>query len=130
MTIVEFIMERLAMLRANADKTFVIWDFSPEGSSSAKEDIEAFCDAFEEIIDYHNNWVVALETPIKYSPEFDRNYNPLSIDSYLMKASSEIQFLTEKAYRQKFGSEPPTSPMIKSIARIWKDHPDYQEEWA
>jgi len=87
-------------------------------------------DGLRDILDYHNNWVVALEGPIEIEPISADLKNLSHIDAIRFTASREIGFVTEQQYRVRFGKEPPTSPMIRAIARMWRDHPDYQEEWA
>jgi hypothetical protein len=88
-------------------------------------------EALRDILDLHNNWVIALEGPIKIEPPMavselkDMAYP----DAIHFTASREIGFVTEQQYRVRFGKEPPTAPMIRTIAKIWRHHPDYQQEW-
>lgn len=127
MTIVEFIEARVAEIEHNVSKHHYFIEVSGQFHTIAREML-AVCQGYRDILELHNNWVVALETPITY--ETDLTPNPLSIDSYLMKASREVMFLTEQQYRLRFNKVPPTAPMIRAVARIWKDHADYQEEWV
>ena len=40
-----------------------------------------------------------------------------------------MMWLTEQEYVKKFGEAPPTAPMIRTLAAVYKDHPDYRPEW-
>jgi len=123
----EFIEARLVEKEHQATSTILVHrltgGFSPMGTQ-----ILAEVKAIREILALHEQWIVALQTPIRINGS--EMYDPLSSDSYILKASSEIKFMTEKAYRAQFGTEPPTTPMIRAIAAIWSTHDDYQEAWG
>jgi hypothetical protein len=38
--------------------------------------------------------------------------------------------MTEQEYRNRFGDGPPTAPMLRALAAVYSDHPDYRAEWA
>lgn len=88
--------------------------------------------AIRDILDLHNKWVIALETPVKFEPEIraDELKEMTYPDNIHFTASREILFVTEQQYRVRFQKEPPTAPMIRAIAAIWNDHQDYEEEWG
>lgn len=126
MTIVEFIEARVEGLRYDADALNV----PPVGSINGgwnDEQLLNIASAITKIVEQHKKWVVAIQSPTTFTTMDD--YDPLSVDHFLMKATHQITFLTEEKYREQIGSEPPTAPMIKTIAAIWKNHRDYQENF-
>ena len=41
-----------------------------------------------------------------------------------------IEWHTRDSYKQRFGMDAPTNPIVISFAKIWKDHPDFKPEWS
>lgn len=76
------------------------------------------------IVEWHKNWPILVET----SPEFEMCCDDVLFD-YTMAISQRIEWLTQEEYRKKFGSEPPTAPLLKQMAQPYSDHPDFQDEW-
>lgn len=127
MEIREFILARIEGLDHDADGIADVIYMSWNGEFM-DDQLEHLAQGFRDILDLHNSWTVALETKPKM--ELDPGpYNPLSTDAYVMRMSQQIGFVTEQKYREHFGTEPPTAPMIRAIAKIWRSHPDYQEDW-
>lgn len=86
--------------------------------------IIAECEAKRSIIKQHEDWPVLVEA----EPEF----GPLDITDgshFAYSMSRKMAWLTECEYVKRFGSEPPTAPMIWTLAAVYSDHPDYQEDW-
>lgn len=85
----------------------------------------AECAAKRAIIKQHEQWPVLVE---RKPSELEIANQGLESITYRM--TSEMAWLTTKEYIRRFGSEPPTAPMLLTLAAVYKDHPDYQEEWA
>lgn len=84
----------------------------------------AECEAKRRIVEQHKAWPVLVETP----PTFEQ-VGSGDLNSVTFRASQQMMWLTEQEYRTRFGSEPPTAPMIRTLAAVYADHPDYREEW-
>jgi hypothetical protein len=79
--------------------------------------------ALRAIVELHDSWPVLVESPPEFTQEGD------GIDTMTMRMSKQIAWTTEQKYREHFGSEPPTAPILRALASIWADDPGWQEEW-
>jgi hypothetical protein len=84
----------------------------------------AECAAKRAIIEQHKDWPVLVEK----EPEFTEDATDPQNIAY--RVTQEMVWLTEREYVKRFGTEAPTTNMIRAIAAVYKDHPDYQQEWA
>lgn len=84
----------------------------------------AECAAKRAIIERHKDWPVLVAT----KPEF----NVVSTDPQgtAFRAAQELAWLTVQEYVKRFGVQAPTTNMVKAIASVYADHPDYDPEWA
>lgn len=82
------------------------------------------CAAKREIIKQHEAWPVLVEQPLEFTDRVDDGNN------VIFQASRKMAWLTEREYMKRFGVEPPTAPMIPTLAAVYSDHPDYQDEWS
>jgi len=83
----------------------------------------AECEAKRQIVELHKSWPVLVKTPPKFSADTG---DPTSLT---MRMSQQVMWATEQEYRERFGSEPPTAPMLRVLAAVYADHPDYDESW-
>ena len=81
----------------------------------------AECAAKRAIVKQHEDWPVLVEREPTITSDFQ---------SMTFRMSHEMAWLTEREYINRFGIEPPTAPMIRTLASVYKDHPDYDPEWA
>lgn len=77
------------------------------------------------ILEWHKRWPVLVETEPKFE-QIDEG----GLSSYAFRMSKQIQWQTEQEYRNRFGSEPPTAPILRLLAQPFADHPDYDPAWA
>lgn len=85
----------------------------------------AECAAKRSIIKLHEGWPVLMETqPVMERVPTDR------MDVLTFRMSQSINWLTEQEYVKRFGTAPPAAPMIRALAAVYADHPDYQQEWS
>lgn len=77
------------------------------------------------IIEFHKQWPVLVEGPTKFDQP-----DPSDLDSMVLKMSRQIMWATEQEYRNRFGDEPPTTPIMRALASVYSDHPDYRQEWT
>lgn len=82
------------------------------------------CQAKRAIIKQHEQWPVLVE---QERPELRIAHEGLESITYQM--TSEIAWLTTKEYIKRFGTEPPTAPMLLTLAAVYQDHPDYRPDW-
>lgn len=116
-TIEEFIADRIAETRRK-------W----QGFGEMSATMNGLCAQLWKVVEMHKDWPVLLKTPSEIKPDYNDQFVD-HIDNIKFTMTQQIAFLTQEEYRKKFGNEPPTAPMVLSIARMWSDHPDFKEEW-
>jgi hypothetical protein len=79
------------------------------------------------IVEMHRDWPVLVARPDEFEPSFGADL-PFP-DQITMRMSRQIAWMTEQEYRNRFGDEPPTGPIIRVLAAVYADHPDFREEW-
>lgn len=84
----------------------------------------AECAAKRAIIKQREAWPVLVEK----KPEFSEA--AADIQSMTYRMTQEMVWLSEREYAKRFGVEAPTAPMIRTLAAIYSEHPDYRQEWA
>jgi hypothetical protein len=84
------------------------------------------CDAMSDIIKWHEQFPVLVEL----KPEFgiDDRYDT-SMNELKYVVNQKMEWMTVRAYRERFGTEPPTAPLLRKWAWYHKDHPDWNKEW-
>lgn len=120
LTLTDFLLARIAEDEAAAQYSTAMWASVP---STAR--VLAECGAKRRIVEWHKNWPVLAETPM----EFETETTGTDITAMTIRASRRIMWLTEQEYRDRFGSEPPSSPILLMLAAVYSDHPDYRDEW-
>lgn len=113
LTIEEFLLARLKEVETLGKSISSWYDRAP---------IQTLCDNQRAIIEWHKNWPVLAETPPVFSQELDG-------DRVHFKMAQKVAWLTQEEYRKRFGSEPPTAPLLAKMATAYKDHPDFNPEW-
>jgi hypothetical protein len=87
----------------------------------------AQCAAYRRIVELHANWPVLVKRPIEFDPAFGAERS--LPDQVAMRVSQQIAWLTQEEYRTRFGDEPPTAPMLRALASVYADHPDFDTAW-
>lgn len=97
--------------------------------SFAQEEILRLIAAIRETVELHKDWPVLLEEgdAIVYQKDSDMFMNPNEIKYIVEK---KVEWITRKAYVERFGENAPDTPMLKAIARVWSSHPDFNPEWS
>lgn len=121
MNITEFLLERIA----EDEREATVCLGRPHYSTRRWTRMLSECEAKRAIVKQHEQWPVLTERP---APEVGV-VNPYDLQATTLRMSKHLDWLTEQEYRKKFGDEPPTAPMLKELAAIYSDHPDYREEW-
>lgn len=80
------------------------------------------------VLEFHKEWPILVETAPVFEPNFADDFDA-SINQYTMSMSKQIKWMTEREYVKVFGSDAPTTPMLRRFASVWSDHPDFKEEW-
>lgn len=112
--------ERAACKLAEADRRPLL---SIASTINHPQRLFAECAAKRAIIEQHKDWPVLVEK----KPEFrEDSADPQSM---AYRVTQEMVWLTEREYVKRFGIEAPTTNMIRALAAVYKDHPDYQQEW-
>lgn len=114
-TIEEFLLERVAETESYLFAT-------PASMQPVVKQSLILCNAIKMIISWHKNWPVLVEAPAEF--ETIRNSDEIGY-----RVTQQIAFLTQEEYRKRFGSEPPTAPLLMQIANLYSDHPDFDPEW-
>ena len=63
--------------------------------------------------------------PIYNIKEFD----PRTPDAITLVMTSRHEWMLRESYIKQFGKEPPLTPLVKMMAEIYSDHPDFDPEW-
>lgn len=111
----------------------------PESMDSAVSDVNlahiarhdparvlAECESKRAIVELHEQWPVLVGT----EPTFDAEEGGSDLNQVTLRMSKQFAWATEREYRARFGTEPPTAPMLRALAKPYADHPDFREEWA
>lgn len=114
LTIDEFILRRLQEMEW-AMRATVHVDHRPR--------FQALIRSQRQIVEFHRNWPVLVEKPPVYASGF------IDVDQMRFSMVREMDWMTQEQYRLRFGSEPPTAPILRMMANAWSDHPDFREEW-
>jgi len=77
------------------------------------------------VIDWHKNWPTLVEGPIDISYSSENSVS----ETIAYAISQKVQWMTNEEFRKRFGSEPPTAPLLRSLANIWANHIDFNPEW-
>lgn len=101
-------------------------EISRERPWGLEDFVSGFVCSILEILDLHQKWPILT----KEEPEPAVIYDDLSANQYIMAMTSKINWMTQQEYIRKFGTEPPTDPILNSIARIWREHEDFDPSWA
>lgn len=112
MDIVEFIKDRIA------DDLAGLGD--PVTPQSRREALAKY-----KILELHQKWPILVES----SPKLDV-VQDFDINSVAMRMYKEVEWMTHQQYILRFGTQPPTAPIILALAAIYCDHPDYNPEWV
>ncbi len=84
----------------------------------------AECQAKRAIIEWHRNWPVLVEEPPIFAPPRG------DINALTVAVSQQMQWMTQREYIAVFGTEPPPTPILRALAAVYKDHPDYNPDWG
>lgn len=122
LTLADFLLARIAEDHADAMSGWR-WKALPAGEyERLQARALAECEAKRRIVEWHKNWPVLVETPPQLEPGADPH-------AMTMRMTQQIMWTTEQEYRGRFGSEPPTGPILRFLALPYADHRDFREEW-
>jgi hypothetical protein len=79
--------------------------------------------SMRETLKLHQQW------PILVSEETDFEFEQVDIDNFAYVATQKFIWMTNEEYKKRFGTEPPTSNMIKSWLRAYVTHKDFDRSW-
>jgi hypothetical protein len=127
MTLTEFLLARIAedealLVGADMDGPSVFTHVQGTVVGMTPKRFLAECEAKRRIVEWHQNWPVLTNT----KPVFD---DDIDLGSMTIRMSQQMAWLTEQEYRERFGDEPPTGPILRIMAAVYADHSDYQEAW-
>lgn len=81
-----------------------------------------------DIIKVHDEiWPVLAYGP---KPTLSRIDSVNDFNTVSFQLQQNMEWHTRDSYFKKFGEDPPTNPIVLSLARIWKSHPNFQSEWT
>lgn len=134
MTPIEFLHARLDVDEQIARKCFDTredWVAQPRafggmeltGMSGAR--VLREIEAKRAILRLHESWPTLIQT----EPTFEVDHGSTDPFSAVYRVSQKMAFLTNKEYRDRFGEEAPTGPIIRELLKVYRDHEDFQEEW-
>jgi hypothetical protein len=142
LTLTEFLFERFAEDEVVAQNALVL--YAPGSSGYADHynpaRVLAECEKNRRIVALHESWPTLVETPLETEitddtstdpapftfPSLERGYG---VDGYMIRVSKQIAWLTTREYVARFGTDPPTAPILALLALPYADHPDCLPEW-
>lgn len=80
------------------------------------------------VLDMHKQWPFLIQGPVEFEPAMTDDFH-LHMNNIALKAKQNIDFLIHSTYVQRFGEEPPTTPMLRQLATVWASHSDFRDEW-
>lgn len=124
-TLSDFLLARIAddVATYRAEMAGIEW--VTVGGRNLWTHLLAGAEADRRIIAMHDAWPVLVETePVMESM-------PNDFDPHIMtfRMTKRIEWLTQREYVRRFGSEPPHAPMLMAMAQKYADHPDFRDEW-
>lgn len=78
-----------------------------------------------EAVEWHKNWPVLVETEPKFTAEYDTSVG----NSFAVRYQHQMAWVTQQEYIKRFGSQPPTAPLLRKWANVWSRDPEFHEEW-
>lgn len=76
------------------------------------------------VVEFHKNWPVLVTT----KPELEMR--PDDSDTWRYQLTQQMNWLTQEEYVKKFGTDPPTAPLLVKLLESWTHHPDYDPMWG
>ena len=77
------------------------------------------------VVDWHQNWPMLMES----EPKLEVKRPTSDVNQFVMSMTKQVEWVTQKAYVERFGKQPPTAPLLLQIAQSYSWHPDYDTEW-
>lgn len=74
------------------------------------------------ILEQYENWPVFVE-------QEEPDLMDINIDNFTYEIERKMKWLNTRSFIKEFGVAPPAMPMVKAMAAVYSDHPDYNEEW-
>lgn len=85
----------------------------------------AECAAKRAVVEKHQQWPVLVECEPSEIERVEAGLN-----DFTYRVTREIAWMTTREYIKRFGTEPPTAPMVAALATVYATHPDYRQEWT
>lgn len=122
-TLTEFILARCDEDEERVPNMALLWPYDGGWSEEDCDRQMAEVRAKRRIVAWHEAWPVLSQQP----PVFE----PLEggVETTAFRVSQQIEWLTTREYRARFGDEPPSSPMLLALAAVYSDHSDYNDDW-
>lgn len=138
MTLTEFLLARIeedeATARGNGAEAMIGWrwkhlteaeyNWEQKAHLDAAKRLQAEAETKRKIIEWHANWPILAQTQSTFEP-----VDGTDPGHYTYRASQQIAWLTEQQYRDRFGDDPPSGPILRMLALPYAAHPDHDEEW-
>lgn len=116
-----YMMSPEEFLRERIIENIAYWGYNSGEDDATKKSYEF--QLF--VLDWHKNWPTLVEKPMDFET---LGYEPNS-DRFRMSVTQEYAFVTQEEFRQRFGTWPPTAPLIRAMLEQYKSHPDYNPGW-
>ncbi len=80
------------------------------------------------IVEWHEQWPVLVSIPPDLELEGPSS-DGFDFNTLTYRLTQKMQWMTQRAFTERFGTEAPATPLLLQMANRYKDHPDFQEEW-
>lgn len=84
----------------------------------------AECEAKRAIVALHDGWPTLIQTEPKIEVDHGDGFGGITA-----RMLSQIGWVTNREYVARFGVASPVTPMLRILAAVYSDHPDYDPAW-
>jgi hypothetical protein len=83
------------------------------------------CEFKRVVLRLHGSWPVLVTGPLESSILETEDGT-----GHTFLVRQQIEWATNQEYVKKFGTEPPTTPMVDAMLALYSGRPGYREEWS
>lgn len=83
-----------------------------------------------DILNWHQNWPVLVTGEFEVTQPDPDSLSYADLNKFTYQISQKMEWMTNQEYVRRFGESAPTAPLLLMMARMWKDHEDFDPRWS